>query len=481
MALQRVKTAYGYVKGVPGERAGNTVFRGVPFAKPPVGELRFMAPQEPDAWEGDLVCDTFSPACMQRAGVEGTFESSEDCLYLNIWTPAETGEEKLPVFFWIYGGVFQGGRGSDPEFDGESLAAKGSIVVTINYRCNLFGYFSTKELEERTGFAANAGILDQIAALKWVRDNIAAFGGDPERVLVFGYSAGGVSGRMLLSSPLAKGLFSRVVVQSGGGLNEADAVRPKEEFQALCQECLDILGWSLDDLLQKDAVEVFNEMSRASKVILERMKELALFQPFLDKVTLPDVPGVCIARGEITDVPVICGTVSGDSWMFSRKVRDQLDKDEYFRGFAIVPSQSWGRRQLELGHRPIYAYYMDKTQPTSDQAYYRHGKPPFGKDTPHGTELLYIFETFKATGQTYKEEDYKYSEMIQQYWLNFAKTGDPNGEGLPEWPPFDENRLTLHIGNEGIAAENVVHSPEEERTVTYTMEHPGMLESLEGF
>ncbi len=481
MSLEKVKTVYGLVKGIPGIRDGNTVFLKVPFAKPPVGSLRFAAPQEPEPWEGELNCDTFSPACIQSRRPDQTFDISEDCLYLNIYTPAQTGRESLPVLFWIYGGVFQGGRNSDPEFDGEALAAKGAVVVTVNYRCNLFGFFSTKGLEERTGFAGNVGILDQLMALKWVQENISAFGGDPDHVLVFGYSAGGVSGRILLSSPLSQGLFSAVSVESGGGLNEADAVRPKEEFQSLCQKCLDILNWSLDDLMEKDAMEVFDQMTAASKKILSEMNELALFQPFLDQLTLTEVPGVSIARGEIPDVPVICGTVAGDSWMFSRKVRSQLDREEYFRGFAIVPSQSWGRRQAELGRRQIYAYYMDKIQPTPEQAYYSHGKPPFGAQTPHGTELLYLFETFSATGHTYQEEDYQMADILQNYWLNFARTGNPNGDGLPEWPSFGEDQLTLHISDHGIRAENIVQSPEEEHTITYTMEHPGMLEKLEGF
>lgn len=481
MALETVKTAYGYVKGVPGQRAGNTVFKKIPFAKPPIGALRFVAPQPPEPWDGMLNCDTFSAACIQGRRSPGDFAISEDCLYLNIYTPAQTGGERLPVLFWIYGGVFQGGRSFDPEYNGEALAEKGAVVVTINYRCNLFGFFSTKELEEQTGFAGNAGLLDQIMALKWVQENIAAFGGDPARVLVFGYSAGGVSGRMLLASPPARGLFSRVVVESGGGLNEADAVRPKEEFQALCQECLDSLGWSLKDLLQKDAETVFEKMTGAARNILDRLHELALFQPFIDGLTLPDVPGKCIARGEIAEVPVICGTVAGDSWMFSRKVRGQISGENYFRGFALSPSQSWGRRQLELGRAPIYTYYMDRTQPTDNQAYYRHGKPPYGASTPHGTEVLYVFGTLDASGHSYGEFDYRLSGQLQDYWLNFARTGNPNGEGLPHWPPFDKSHLTLHIGDAGIQAENVVLTPEEERVVTYTMEHSGMLESLEGF
>ena len=477
---RQVKTAYGIVEGISGRLPGNTVFRGIPFALPPVGGLRYMPPQEPKGWEGVLRCDSFSKACIQERWSGGSDGMSEDCLTLNIYTPADSGQESLPVLLWIYGGAFRGGDASDPEFDGEALAAKGAVVVTINYRCSALGFFSTKELEERTGFAGNLGIMDQIAALKWVQKNIAAFGGDPHRVTIFGQSAGGISVRMLLVSQIVKGLFHRAIVESGGGLNEADLVRPKEEFQDLCQKCMDALGWDVEDLFSRDAHEVNRALEDAARTQLEG-RELALFQPFVDNLTLLDVPGKCIARGESADVPVICGTVAGDSWMFSRKVREQVSDDACYRGFSFVSSQSWGRRQLELGRMPIYAYYMDRKQPPRELNF-RRGVPPYGASTPHCSEIAYVFGTLSARNLPYVELDYQISAQMQDYWLNFAATGDPNGSGLPRWPQFtEESRLTLHIGDKGISAENVIQNVLEERVVTYTMEHPGMLESLEGF
>lgn len=477
--MNQVRTNNGAVRGLPGKRVGNTVYYGIPFARAPVGALRFMPPQEPDCWEGVCLCDSPSPACIQKKRGGGPPETSEDCLYLNVYTPAQDGTERLPVMVWIYGGAFAGGWASDPEFDGEALAEKGAVVVTVNYRCSLFGFFSTEELERRTGFAGNLGLLDQVAALNWVQKNIAAFGGDPRCVTVFGQSAGGISVRMLLVSPLGRGLFHRAIVESGGGLNEADLVRSKGEFQRLCQRCLELAGWDIDRLLLAGADDALEALEVAAHELLAG-RELALFQPFVDGVTLLDVPGNSIARGEAMDVPVICGTVAGDSWMFSRKVRSDVPGDAYFRGFAISPSQSWARNQLTLGLKPIYTYYMDRTQPPREQSY-RHGTPPFGASTPHGTEIAYVFGTLAARGQGHTPYDAEISEAMQTYWRNFAAAGNPNGTGLPDWPPYEADvPLTMHIGDRGIRAENIVCNDEEERVIAHTIRHPGMLESLDG-
>ena len=479
MALRQAETSCGRAEGIEGKNPAITVFRGVPYAKPPVGERRFCPPVEPEGWEGIRTFDTFSKACIQSKWPGNGTETSEDCLTLNIFTPAASAEERLPVLFWIYGGAFRGGSGASSEFDGEMLASKGAIVVTFNYRCTALGFFSTKALEERLGAGVNLGLLDQIAALRWVQKNIAAFGGDRSRVTVFGQSAGGISVRMLLASPSARGLFSRAIVQSGGGLNEADPVRTKEEFQSLCQQCMDRLGWTVEDLLCRDAEEIKEKLEEAAREVLAG-REVALFQPFLDEVSLTEVPGKAIARGEYADVPIICGTVAGDSWMFSRKVREQIEDPACFRGFSLSPSQSWGRRQLELGRALIYTYYMDRKQPPREM-HFRRGAPPYGDFAPHGTEIAYVFGTLATRGQAYAEWDYQISEQMQRFWVNFTATGDPNGPELPVWPAFAESRQTLHIGDEGISAEDAVQNPTEDRVITYTMEHPGLLEFLEGF
>ena len=483
MALLKANTTLGAVAGCPGKDPATSRFLGVPYAQPPVGELRYAAPQPAQPWEGERQCTAFAPSCIQLdpPGGKLTYEISEDCLYLNTFTPAERGDEKLPVLFWIYGGGFTGGSAADPEMDGEALCKKGAVVVTVSYRCGPMGFMALPGLAEKNGRSVNAGILDQIAALKWVQSNIAAFGGDPERVLIFGQSAGGMSVRMLLTSPLAKGLFSRAVVHSGGGLNEADPIRPAEEFTALCQKTVEALGWTYEDMMKRDAVEVSKAMMDTAREVCGR-DEVGYFQPFIDGCSITEVPGKLIARGEYQDIPIICGTVAGDSWMFSRKVRDQLPDVKYFRGFSYSPSQAWAQLQVEKGGTPIYTYYMDRKQPPRPMHAFKRGGPPYGADTPHGTDVAYVFGTLDERKLAYQPGDYELSDAMMTYWVNFARTGNPTGDGLAEWPLYTvETPWAMHFGDGDWKAESIVLSQEEARTLEYTREHPGLLTSLEGF
>lgn len=482
MALLSAKTKYGAVRGVVSEKnAAHSIFKGIPFAKPPVGELRFTAPKEPDCWEGELLCDRFPAACIQHVRPGQKLETSEDSLYLNVYTPAESAGEKLPVLFWIYGGGFTGGYSAEAEFDGEAINQRGAILVTTNYRLSALGFFSTPELREKIGFAGNVGLLDQIAALKWVQENIESFGGDPERVMIFGQSAGGMSVRMLLTSPLTEGLFSRAVPESGGGLNEGDRVRTREDFEGLCQKSMEYLGWTLEDVLTRDATEVNDELNRAVREIAPT-HEVGYFQPFVDGYTLTEVPGVKIEKGEFWDMPVMVATVAGDSWMFSRNVRPLLEgNSNYFRAFSYSPSQAWAQHQLENGRRPLYAFWLDKKQPERDHGY-RHGQPPYGSWAPHGSEIAYVFGTLEERGLPFDEKDVEISNILTQYWVNFAATGDPNGEGLPVWSLYTkEAPLTMHVGEDGLRMENIVLTGDEQKVLDYTKTHPGMLCSLEGF
>lgn len=482
MALLKVKTNCGVVTGKQGNNPAVSDFLGIPFAKPPVGGLRFAAPQPAEPWEGERACTEFGPSCIQwdPPGGKLTYPISEDCLYLNVYTPASSAGEKLPVMFWIYGGGFTGGSTEDPEMNGEHLCEKGVVVVSATYRCGMMGFMALPELEKKKGRVVNAGILDQIAALRWVQENISAFGGDPERVLIFGQSAGGMSVRMLLTSPLTQGLFSRAVVHSGGGLNEADPIRPKQEFMALCQKTMEHLGWTYEDLMTRDALEVNDKMMHAVKEVATD-DEVGYFQPFIDEYSITEVPGKLISKGEYWNIPIICGTVAGDSWMFSRKVKHLLPDVAYLRGLSYAASQAWAQWQVKKGRTPIYTYYMDRKQPPRPMGFKRGG-PPFGANTPHSSDIAYVFGNLAVRMRPYESLDYAMSDAMMTYWANFAKSGDPNGEGMPNWPKYTaETPVAMHFSNTGWQAENIVLSRKEERTLEYTQEYPGLLTSLDGF
>jgi para-nitrobenzyl esterase len=491
MTLTSAKTKYGTVIGSAAQDTNVSVFLGIPFAVPPVGALRYRAPQPPESWEGERVCDQYRPACIQPAprAHDGTpppsFETSEDCLYLNVWTPAQKAGEQLPVMLWIYGGGFTGGRTSEPDFDGAALARQGVILVSCAYRCGVMGFLALPEFANQDGNGAygNSGILDQVAALNWVHENIDAFGGDAGNITIFGQSAGGMSTRMLLCSPLTKGLIRRVIVQSGGGLNEGDPVRPKTGLAAIGRNAMEHLGWTVNDLIERDADEVTVKMLEATNAILPQ-RELFVYQPCVDGYSIVEVPGLLIKAGDFPeDVSIMCGSVSGDSWMFSRKVRGQLAcNDEALRAFAYSPSISWGRTQLANGRSPIYTYFFEHVRPGEKSL-----KMPDGRAqllAPHGSDIAYIFGTLSSYGQRFAWQTYdlELSNVMRTYWTNFAKTGDPNGGTLPKWTPYtDKSPFTMNFRDDGFGMCNVVSSEQAEHVITFTMEHPGMLETLEGF
>ena len=482
MAITKAITKYGVVTGTAERNC--TSFRGIPFAKAPVGELRFHAPQEPTAWVGERICDTFSPACIQPARGPGGGDGKrieEDCLYLNIWTPANSAQEKLPVMFWIFGGGFTGGDGASREFNGKYLADHGVVVVTFNYRCGPMGFFSLPGWEG----SGNFGLLDQAAALKWVYENIASFGGDPERILVYGQSAGGVSTRMAICSPLTRHMVRRAVVESGGGLNEADPVRPEKEFQQLCSDTLQELGWSEEDLFTRNAREVSEKLMQAGQAVLSRRESgriVGVFQPYVDHVCLPDVPGVMIANGDYnTDADIIVGTVSGDDWMFSRKVQNVIPASlGGTRPFSLIPGFAWGRHQLKNGGPAIRTFYFEK-----EREEYKSGRMYRPGTVPHSSEIAYVFGTLVDKFNSLDPVDEMLSDAMMRYWTNFAKTGDPNlpdGDGLPRWPKFTEDcQMAMHMDNDGLRMENLLNDPAYVRLMNYTEEHPGMLMNLDDF
>lgn len=482
MAMIETKTVYGPVKGRPGSDPRTTVFKGIPYAKPPVGALRFAPPCEPEPWTETLVCDAFRDAPIQyerrRSNGPLFFKTSsprecarqvpesEDCLYLDIYTPAKSPQERLPVMVWIYGGGFNSGYSFHPAYDGEAINRHGCILVTINYRVNVMGFLALEGVAE-----GNMGLLDQILALKWVQANIGYFGGDKDNVLIFGQSAGGISTKFHLVSPLSRGLFHKAIIHSGGGMNGADPTRPVAELKELSQNCLDLLGWTKEDLFTRDASEISILMGDTAEDMMREKKELYIFQPCVDGYVLPEIPELSLKAGKMADADVINCTVEGDSWMFSRKVRDTLmDQPEVLRAFSYSPTQSMARNQNRIGKKAIRTFYWERHVPSDLRG------------APHGCDLQYMFGTLSRFPRDWTEYDVQLSYMMTDYWTNFSKTGDPNGEGLPEWPLYTEDTpVTLHITDDGVRVEDIVDSETAQHVVEFTIAHPGMLESLEDF
>lgn len=472
MALTTAATKCGVLRGIPGRRPSTTVFKGVPYAKPPVGDLRFAPPQPPAPWEGELLCDRYSPSAIQRKPFADpdVREISEDCLYLNIWTPAESSDERLPVLFWVHGGGFVTGCGTSPEFDGEAFNKRGVILVTFNYRLGALGYLALPELFEKHGTAGNNGLLDQIAALRWVQANIAAFGGDPDNITVFGFSAGGMSTRMLMCSPLSRDIMKRVIVESGSGITDSDYYRPLKEKLDICVRGMKRLGWTMEDLMTRDASEVFDRLQDATIGELE-FWEKSVFQPNTDGFSLLETPGVSIWKGDCADIPVIAGSASGDNgWI--KIIRHEVPDEAMIPAFVYSRGVAWAQRNADTGRRPIYTYHFERTQPQKRWASETNR-------TPHGSEIVYVMGTLNH--DDFGDYDYELSDLLCSYWSNFAKTGDPNGDGLPEWTPYAaDHRVSLHITDDGCRVEQLMKTEAAERAIRFVAEHPGVIRSLDG-
>ena len=452
---EQVKVEQGTVEGTIAD--GLRVFKGIPFAAPPVGDLRWKAPQPAEKWDGIKETKEFAPSPMQGGNPPGG--KSEDCLYLNIWTPTMSSNEKLPVLVWIYGGGFSGGATSF--YDGAKLAQKGVILVSIAYRVNQFGFLAHPELsaESPNHVSGNYGILDQIAGLQWIQKNIAAFGGDPNKVTIFGESAGGISVSMLCASPLAKGLFSGAISESGGSFGPT---RPKtfpgENMKTLKQAEADGVEY-----MKKAGVSSLAELRALDADKVPSGFGMASGWPIVDGYVIPDDQYKMYEAGNYNDVPVLIGYNSDEGASFSRektpevyfegvkarygKFADALIK-AYPAGENSVPKTardlardaafgwhtwSWARLQSETGKSKVYLYYFDQHPD------YPEDSPRYGYGSPHGQDVAYVFG-LNPEDKNMNESDLALSEAMGDYWTNFAKYGDPNGEGVPEWPAFSNEK-----------------------------------------
>jgi len=471
-----VHTRAGNVTGIAGQRPAIRAYLGIPFATPPVDSLRWRAPKPAVAWTATLAADHFSASCIQGPNTPfGPWTSeflllgptSEDCLYLNVWTGARSGDRR-PVLVYIYGGGFSSGSGDVPVYEGSALAEKGLVVVNMNYRVGPLGFLAHPELTKESGASGNYGLLDQIAALEWVRDNIAAFGGDPSRVTIAGQSAGAISVFLLTASPAAKGLFQRAVIESGpGGLSAMGVGSTRSIARARADA-------------EKDGVTLAERLGAKSLAELRALPASKFvgvggglrFGAVVDGRVLVEDPAETFAAGRQNDVPTITG-LNADEGSASptygkataeayRKQVEQrygeraaeflaaypasTDDDarrsqiESSRDLGVVGLQRMLEERARTARTPAFAYYFDHAIPWPEH-------PEFGAF--HTSEVPYVFGTLDVLKRPWTIEDRSLSKTVMSYWANFATTGDPNGAGLPRWPAFTTAQPTvLRLGEQ---------------------------------
>ncbi len=442
---------------------GISEFKGIPFAAPPVGALRWKAPQPVKHWSGVRQTRAFGPACMQNPATLSRqapgIPASEDCLFVDVWTSAKTPGDQLPVIAWIYGGGFSGGMTSAPLYDGANFARKGVVFVSIAYRVGAFGFLATPQLSQESGHASgNYGLLDQIAGLQWIHTNIASLGGDPSKVTLLGHSAGGFSVSMLAASPLAKGLFRAVISESGANFMPPQdspwgggSIQTLRMSEASGQAWLESLGAST--LAQARA------LSAEQVETAQRAKDAPRFWPPVDGYVIPGDQYELWHHGRFNDTPILVGDVSDEAGGFGvRKTDPAAFETEVRRDYgkeadailAVYPhatdeqatraatqlrsdttfdwgQYTWARLEASQGKHKAYVYYFDRPGAAD----------PNGSG--HGQEVGYVFGNLGIGGRPPPTaEDRAISQEMQGYWVNFATRGDPNGPGLPTWPAFTE-------------------------------------------
>jgi para-nitrobenzyl esterase len=457
----------GLISGTPTPQwtPGVRLFRGIPFAAPPVGDLRWRPPQPVVAWQGVKAADHFGAACMQPATAtdgnawrEGLAIFSEDCLFVNVWTPAKTAADKLPVMVFIHGGGNTRGAASENQYDGAYLAKKGVVYVSLNYRMGAFGFLAhpdlTKESEHHS--SGNYAALDQIAALQWVQRNIAKFGGDPNTVMLFGHSAGAGNVMTLVASPLAKGLFHRALTQSGASLSKAAKLADAEGNGVKLAQSLG--ANSIADLRKMPAEAIMKGRSQGGAVV--------------DGWVLPQDVASTFAAGKQNDVPMIIGSMAADAAgggaprkaaempAYAKQTYGAL-ADRYLKLFpaatdaqaaksaqdfaaarSMANNRAFARVAAKTGKSKIYWYLFTHTAPFPEGLVWG-GRPAKDWGAYHGGEMVYVFNAFPMQDWAWRPVDLKVGDIVSSMWVNLAKTGNPNGPGLPVWPAFDAKTESL--------------------------------------
>jgi para-nitrobenzyl esterase len=480
VAAEQVKIDSGIVKGTVNADSSVRIFRGIPFAAPPVGDLRWRPPQPVQAWTGVRKAVDFGPRCVQGKVFDDivfrSSEMSEDCLSLTIWTPARSSSERLPVYVWFYGGGFAAGASDEARYDGESFAKHGIVVVNVNYRLGVFGFLAHPELTQESPHHAsgNYGLLDQVAGLEWVRRNIAAFGGDPQKVTIGGESAGSLSVSALMASPLSRNLFQQAIGESGaffglvgghGTPSLAEAEKQGAEFAA------SVGGKNLAGLRSLSADDLLREASKKDNGFG--------FWPIVDGYFLSSEVASIYAQGKQSQVPLLAGWNADEIRMtvlmakdrpnaktFTEQLHTQFGSkadaalklysasadEEAFRSagdlasdqFIVYGTWKWIDVQAGTGKR-VYRYQFDRAVPIPD-AMRSTGLKTLG--AAHAAELEYVFTMLDSKRADWQPGDYQVAKRMNAYWANFIRTGDPDGPGLAKWPQFGKTQEVMHLNVE---------------------------------
>jgi para-nitrobenzyl esterase len=465
-----VKTSAGAIEGKTINDGKVKAFLGVPYAAAPVGDLRWKAPEAAAKWKGTRDATKFGAHCAQgRVFEDMIFQDgagSEDCLFLNVYAPeaSKTSKNlgKFPVMFWIHGGGYSGGASSEPRHNGDFLPTRGVVLVTINYRLGVFGFLATSDLaKEGNGAAGNYGLLDMVAGLQWVKANIAEFGGDPNNVTIFGESAGSFAVSTLMASPAARGLFQKAIGESGAAFSGALAYDTVEAREKADGEWVASLG--VKSLAELRALPT-------EKVLEEAAKKKGGFPPDIDGKLLTEAVDKTYAEGRQAHIPLLAGwnadegsfvgargmTVDGWKEMAARTYKGKADEflklypgetdgqalrsaiDYSSDSFIAFSTWKWLEAHRKTGDAPIYRYHFELAALPSK---YHPGNYAF-----HSDDIEYVFGTLDTRpGETVRPEDRRLSEQFMSYWTNFARTGDPNGPGLPVWPKYGRGDELIHL------------------------------------
>jgi len=477
------RIADGVLEGVVSADGLVRTFKGIPFAAPPVGPLRWKAPQPVVPWTGVRRAVDYGPRPMQtRVFDDMVFHDagpSEDCLYLNLWMPAKPTVAKLPVMVWIYGGGLVAGATSEPRQDGGNLSKKGVLVVSMNYRLGIFGFFAHPELTKESGREAsgNYGLLDQLAALQWVKKNIAAFGGDPDNVTIFGESAGSFSVCALMASPLAKGLFHQAIGESGAFFGPSLPTQTRAQAEATCVK----FG---HEIFKADSLAALRALPAPALLEAAMKQPWDTFGPDIDGYFLPTDCRTIFEAGQQSHVALLAGwnrDEGNDRELFGKqaptvanfaaraKARYGGEADAFLKAYAATTDDEakraaqdfggdrfiaystwkWLDLQLKTGGAPVYRFLFDQTLPLAADA--APGTEPVA---PHASEIEFVFQVLSSRNLPWRADDRTVSALMGDYWTNFAKTGNPNAPGLPVWPAYSgqSGYQVMHLTAKAAAA-----------------------------